>query len=122
MNELVCIDCPRGCVLRIFREGEEIRVEGNFCPKGKKFALAELTHPVRTICSTVRTVYPEVPVLPVRVSDGIPRDRIMDVMGEIRRTVITGPVDTGEPVIRNVLGLGVDVIATSGILKELRQD
>jgi len=122
MNELVCIDCPRGCVLRISREGGEIRVEGNFCPKGKKFALAELTHPVRTVCSTVRTVYPEVPVLPVRVSDGIPKDRIMEVMGEIRRAVISRPVACGEPVIRNVLGLGVDVIATSGILTELQKN
>ena len=72
---------------------------------------------MRTICSTVRTTFPDVPVLSVRVSAEIPKDRIFDVMGEIRKVRLDQPVRRGEPVIRNVLGLGVDIIATSDLLE-----
>lgn len=78
----------------------------------------EMTNPKRTICSTVRTAFPNVPVLPVRVSDEFPKNRIFDVMREINRTVVKKPVGRGDVVIKNVLGLGVDVIATSNVLKE----
>ena len=89
MKELTCIGCPRGCTLKIERDGDGWSVTGNTCPRGKEFAISEMTAPKRTICSTVRTAFPDAPVLPVRVSADIP----------------------------DVLGLGVDVIATSSLLK-----
>ena len=101
MKELTCIGCPRGCTLKIERDGDGWSVTGNTCPRGKEFAISEMTAPKRTICSTVRTAFPDAPVLPVRVSADIPKDRIA----------------RGEVVIPNVLGLGVDVIATSSLLK-----
>lgn len=39
-------------------------------------------------------------------------------MREINQVVITGPVSRGDAVILDVLGLGVDVIVTSNMLKE----
>ena len=75
-----------------------------------------MTAPMRTICSTVRTDFPEAPVLPVRVSADIPKDRIFDVMREINHTVVKERVRRGDTVIQNVLGLGVDIIATSDML------
>ena len=89
MKELTCIGCPRGCTLKIERDGDGWSVTGNTCPRGREFAVSEMTAPKRTICSTVRTAFPDAPVLPVRVSADIP----------------------------DVLGLGVDVIATSSLLK-----
>ncbi|MDD6012046.1 MAG: DUF1667 domain-containing protein [Oscillospiraceae bacterium] len=119
MKELVCIVCPRGCTMQIEGEGEQIKVSGNFCKRGAEFALSEMTEPKRTICTTVKTVFAEEPVLPVRVSRDIPKDRIFDVMAEINKVTVKKKVKRGETIIKDVLGLGVDVIATSGILKEL---
>ena len=119
MRELVCIVCPRGCTMRIDEKDGETVVTGNTCKRGEKFAVSEMTERRRTICSTVRTSFAAVPVLPVRVSDEIPKDRIFDVMAEINKVCVNGRVRRGEPVIKNVLGLGVDVIATSDILKDL---
>ena len=114
-RELVCIVCPRGCTLKIDEENGEFAVSGNSCKRGKDFAISEMTEPKRTICSTVKTVFPDVPVLPVRVSAEIPKDRIFDVMKEINSFLLEKHVSRGEAVIKNVLGLGVDIIATSDI-------
>ena len=114
-KELVCIVCPRGCTLKISEADGEYSVSGNFCKRGRDFAISEMTEPKRTICSTVRTVFPDVPVLPVRVSAEIPKDRIFDVMKEINSFLLEKHVSRGEAVIENVLGLGVDIIATSNI-------
>ena len=65
----------------------------------------------------MRTIYPKVPVIPVRTASQIPREMIFRVMEEINKALITGPVGRGETVIPDVCGLGVDVIATSNILK-----
>ena len=80
MKELTCIGCPRGCTLKIERDGNGWSVTGNTCPRGREFAISEMTAPKRTICSTVRTAFPDAPVLPVRVSADIPDGRIVDVM------------------------------------------
>ena len=114
-KKLVCIVCPRGCTLEISEKDGEYSVSGNFCKRGAEFAISEMTEPKRTICSTVRTVFPGVPVLPVRVSAEIPKNRIFDVMKEINSFVLEKHVSRGEAVIENVLGLGVDIIATSDI-------
>lgn len=119
MRELVCIVCPRGCSLTIDGEGENISVSGNFCKKGKDFAISEMTEPKRTICTTVKTAFPGCPVLPVRVSADIPKDKIFDVMEEINKVTVKEKIARGDVVIENVLGLSVDVIATSSMLLKL---
>ncbi len=116
MREMVCIVCPNGCKLRVEGEGENLTVSGNKCKRGLQFAESEVRCPMRTICSTVKTAFAAVPVLPVRVSADIPKERIFDVMDAINAALVTAPVKRGEPVIKNVLNLGVDVIATSNVL------
>ena len=114
---IVCIVCPKGCVMKVDREEDgTITVTGNSCPRGEAFALQELTAPKRTICSTVRTAFPDTPVLPVRVSTDIPKDRIFDVMNAINDVCVTTPVKRGDVLIRDVLGTGADVIVTSDLL------
>lgn len=119
MKDLVCIVCPNGCAMKVDNDGKNITVTGNKCPKGEKFAIDEETCPTRTICSTVKTAFPQAPVLPVRVSSEIPKSRIFDVITEINKVVVSSPIGCGDTVIENVLGLGVDIIATSSILKQL---
>lgn len=116
MKQLVCITCPRGCNLKIDDSGSEFKVTGNFCIRGEKFAKQELTHPTRTICSTMRTTFKDIPVIPVRVNNEFPKEKIFDVMKEINSKIIDKPVKRGDILIPNVLGLGIDVICTSDLL------
>ncbi|MBQ8063296.1 MAG: DUF1667 domain-containing protein [Clostridia bacterium] len=118
-NQMVCITCPRGCLLPVGRDEEgNLTVTGNSCPRGEQFALNEVTAPKRTICSTVATAFPEAPVLPCRVSTDIPKELIFEVMEEVNRVRVTKPVHRGEVLIHDVLGTGADVIATSDLLNE----
>ena len=78
-----------------------------------------MTEPKRTICTTVRTVFSQAPVLPVRVSAEIPKDKIFEVMREINSVILQEPVSRGEVVLKNVLNLGVDIIATSDLLRQM---
>lgn len=115
MREMICTDCPNSCQMIIEEDGSEIIVSGNLCKRGEKFALNELRNPTRTISSTVKTIFPGIPVTPVRVSSEIPKDKIFDVMKEINKVVIREPVSIGDVIIENVLGLNADIIAISNI-------
>ena len=117
MKEFSCISCPRGCLLHVEEENGGFTVTGNSCPRGREFAISEMTAPKRTICSTVRTAFPDAPVLPVRVSADIPKDRIFDVMDALKTVTVSERIGRGDVVIPDVLGLGVDVIATSSLLR-----
>ncbi len=114
---IVCITCPRGCTMQVEKVDDQITVTGNGCKRGEQFAINELTNPMRTICSTVKTAFKEAPVLPCRVSSDIPKDKIFDVMKEINQITVSEKLGRGDVIIKDVLGLGVDVIATSDLLK-----
>ena len=47
MSKLVCIVCPRGCTMEVTESGGEYTVTGNFCKRGRDFAIAEQTTPMR---------------------------------------------------------------------------
>lgn len=119
MRELVCIVCPKGCTMEIDDSEEALSVTGNGCKRGKDFAISEMTSPMRTICTTVKTAFPEAPVLPVRVSQEIPKDKIFDVMYAISEVTVTERVQRGDAVLKNVLGLGADIIVTSNMLMNI---
>lgn len=112
MKELICIICPRGCHLKV---DDDLNVTGNFCPRGEVYAKTELTHPTRTLTSTVK-VMSEIEVrLPVKSNKPLPKEKIFDAMEIINRTCVKAPIIIGDVVIKNILGLDVDIVATKDI-------
>lgn len=116
VKELICISCPRGCHLSV---DENLNVTGNSCARGKAYGVSEVTNPVRNISSTVVINNGEVKRLPVCTESPIPKGKIFDVMNEINNVVVDAPIRCGDIIIENVLGLGVNIIATRtiGVLK-----
>ena len=115
MRELTCIGCPIGCALRVEMRGEEVRVQGNACPRGEKYAKAEVTCPERMVTSTVLLAGGMINRVPVKTAHEVPNDRVLDCMEEIRRARAVAPVRIGDILIRNCAGTGVDVVATRDI-------
>lgn len=113
MKELICIVCPNSCKLSI---ADDNTVTGNKCPRGKKFAEEELTCPKRTVCTTVATVFEDFPVLSVRTSEEIPKEKIFEFMALVNAFKLDKRVSRGEVLIKNVLNTGVDLISTSNML------
>ncbi len=112
MKEFTCIVCPRGCRLTI---DDNMNVTGNTCPRGKDYAISEVTNPVRTITSSVRVTNREDLLVSVKTSGAIPKGKIFDVMEEINKIGVTAPCHIGQIVKENVLGLGVNIIITKNI-------
>ena len=114
-----CIVCPNGCEIDAEYEGTNVlSVTGNLCPKGKAYVTQELIDPRRTIASSVHVTGGSLPLASVRLNRPVPKERIFDVMAEIRRQTLKAPVRIGDVVIENVLGLGSDVVITKNVEKE----
>ena len=119
MKKIYCITCPIGCQLNVMGSGSSIVVEGNRCPKGLAFAQTEMTDPTRILTTTVRTKFPDVPVLSVRTDGEIPKDLLMDAMHELSEVVVKEELGCGDTVLEDVANTGVRVIVTSSALMQL---
>lgn len=114
MKELICIICPRGCHLTV---DDQLNVSGNTCPRGAVYAKQELTHPTRTLTSTVRVVSELEAMLPVKSNKPLPKEKIFEAMEVINKTCVKAPIKLGDVVIKNIFGLDVDIVATKNILR-----
>ena len=112
MKEIICITCPRGCHLQV---DENLNVTGNMCPRGAIYAKAELTHPVRMVTSSVSVISESQSRLPVKTKDPIPKELIFKIMEEIEKVEVKAPIKIGDVIIKDVLGTGVDIVATKNI-------
>ena len=121
-DELVCIECPRGCRLRIGRfENGSVAVEGNGCPKGKRYGEEEMKNPRRVLTTSVKTVFGGQPRLSVRTDGGIPVSALTDAMKAAAKLTVSRETVPGDTIVKNFGGWGVDLIATSECRPESRR-
>ena len=112
-RELTCVVCPAGCRITVTLNdaGEIQTIEGNTCARGKAYATSEVTHPVRTLTSTVPICTPEgKKMLPVRTDKAIPKEKLFDAMAIIRATEAESPVRTGDVLIADFIEPGTNLI------------
>ena len=140
---ITCIICPNGCLLSadVSEPGTDAPVTGTEnprsidstvtgtgcprvidspvtgagCPRGEAYFIQEITNPRKTLASSVLVTDGELPLCSVRLTEPIPIARISDVMKEIRKMKVEAPLESGTVLIRDVLGLGSDVITTKTI-------
>lgn len=113
VDRLTCVLCPVGCELEARRdEAGELQVQGSQCDKGIPFAVEEILHPVRNLATSVPVKGTAARMVSVRLSGPVPRDMIFPILAEIFRLRPEAPVRRGQVLIADVLGTGVDVLAT----------
>ena len=112
MKEFTCIICPRGCRLQV---DDNMNVTGNTCPRGKDYAISELTNPVRSITSSIRVRNRDDLLVSVKTSGQIPKGKIFEVMEEINKLSVDAPTRIGDIAKKDILGLGVDIVITKNI-------
>lgn len=109
---LICIQCPLGCFLEVEHDGHRLlKVAGNRCKKGLEYAEREIFRPQRIVTTTVRLEQADFPLLPVKTSAAVPRDLAYRVIEEASRLRLRAPVASGQVVLADVLGTGVDLVA-----------
>ena len=113
MRKLTCIICPKGCPLTVTEEGSELAVSGNLCPRGKKYAIEECTHPVRTVTSFIRVENRMDTMVSVKTAQPIAKEDMFLAMEKIRAARVNAPVAIGDVLLKDVFG--TDIIATKNI-------
>lgn len=110
---LNCIVCPMGCEMTATIEnGNVVSVTGNTCPRGPKYAQEEITAPKRMLTSTVRIEGGLLPLLPVVSKSPLPKDQVLACAKHLRTIAVQAPIAEGEVICSDILGLGVDIIAS----------
>lgn len=109
MKEFICIECPKGCRLKI---DDNLNVTGNTCIRGKKYAINEVTAPKRIITSTVVVNSKIVSRLPVMTENEVPKELMFDIVKELNNVRVKVPVKCRDVIIENVCNTGVNIIAT----------
>ena len=113
LKKITCIECPKGCTLSVDVENcREVKVSGNECPKGEKYALSEIESPLRILTSAVLAEGLALKMVPVRTDKPIPKLKIMQAMAQIKKMRVDRPVSAGEVIVENFLNLGVNLIST----------
>lgn len=112
-----CLGCPIGCALELQHEGDQIvDVSGNHCVRGSKYARQEYTDPRRGLSTTVAIAGARWGRLPVKVSQPIPKQRVLEAARAIHAVRATAPVQRGQVLLQDLLGMpGIAVVATRGM-------
>ena len=116
IKELICICCPKGCHLRV-DTANDYAVTGNACPNGAAYGKEELTPPHPHHYQHRAHYGWAVPALPGQTDAGGAKGNDVFRDAALNTAALQAPVHTGDVVLPNVCGTGVDVVATRNMEK-----
>lgn len=108
--ELICITCPVGCRLKVYRYENNLKVEGAMCPRGIDYAEQEILDPRRVVMTVIRVRNGDLPTVSVKTSTPIPKRCIPEVMKLTASIEAEAPIEIGQIIVRDVCG--ADIVAT----------
>ncbi len=115
-KEITCIICPIGCKILVKMDGSKLEVlRGDKCKKGIEYARNEALDPRRMLTTSVLVKNGDWPLVSVKSSQPIPKEKLFVVLQEIKKADVNAPVTLGEIVIKNVADTGIDIIATKTV-------
>jgi CxxC motif-containing protein len=113
-KKVTCIICPVGCEVTVRGSEREVTEVADFqCKRGKSYAENEYLNPKRILTSTVKVRNYDYAVLPVRSDVPVPKSILLECMDIIRKIIVTAPVKKGQVVVKNIMGSGADIIAST---------
>jgi len=116
--EVTCIVCPTGCRAKVTVIDGDVKVEGVECPRGSEYAVKEITAPTRDFFTTLPIKGGNVPTCPVRSTQPVPKEMVINCAKEMAKITLEAPLKVGDIVMKNVLGLGIDIVATRDVDRE----
>lgn len=114
VKKVNCIVCPLSCLGEIIvKENGQIQAANGFsCQRGVKYGQEEITSPKRTLTTTVKVHGGELPLLPVVSKTPLPKNKVLACAHYLAGIRVKAPIAEGDIICTNILGLGVDIIAT----------
>lgn len=87
-------------------------IKGAGCERGIEYVKGEMKNPTRMLTSTVRLAGSVLPRLPVKTKAPIPKNMIRRAAALLNDVSATAPVKCGDVILKDILGTGVDLVAT----------
>ena len=101
-KETIRINSPIGCTVTAEKTADGFIVTGNTCPRGEKYAIAELTHPTRTLTTTVKVANREGVYLPVKTSAPISKAPLFEATHALSKVTVNAPIEQGDVVFFSI--------------------
>jgi len=116
-KDIRCIICPTGCLVHIENVSGELIIEGHSCKRGEEYAREEFIAPKRILTTTIRVENGFLPLVPVRSDKPIPKEKLEETLKQIAKTIIKAPIKMGDILLKKVLGLDINIIASRDLAK-----
>ena len=116
--ELICICCPLGCRMKVEKTEDGHTVTGNTCKRGEVYAIQEMTAPERMVTSSVSVCNGTCAMLSVKTDKPIAKGLIFQSLNSLKGVSVNAPVKVGDVVVENVLGTGVNFVASRSVDKK----
>ncbi len=113
--ELICIICPIGCSIKVYKVLDNIKIEGALCPRGVNYARQEILDPKRIVMSVVKVKNGDLPVVSVKTDVPIPKKCINEIMRLTALIEVEAPIKIGQVIVKDVCG--ANLIATREVKK-----
>lgn len=111
--KLICISCPVGCRMNVEKdENGEIKVTGNSCKRGVKYAIDEYTDPKRMVTTSVRVDGGIYPMVSVKTNKPIKKGEVNKLLTKLKKIKIKAPIEIGDVILGDIAGSDADVVAT----------
>lgn len=115
-REFTCIGCPMGCSLQVeIENGCVTHVTGNTCKRGEEYAKKECTNPTRIVTSSVKVESGDLNMVSVKTEKDVPKDKIFDVLKELKDIKVKAPVHVGDIILKNAADTHVNIVATKEV-------
>lgn len=115
-KNITCIVCPIGCKILVKIDGTQLEiVGGNKCKRGIEYAKNEVFDPRRMLTTSVLVNGGEWPLVSVKSSKPVPKEKLFPILKEIKRTAVNAPVKSGQTIIKNVANTDISIVATKTV-------
>ncbi len=105
---ITCIMCPNSCEITY-------DLSGGMCEKGPEYVKNEILNPKRTLTSTVRVNGGAIPLVSVKTTGSIPKEKLREAMKLVSRLAVEAPVELGQVIAKDFTEVGIDLVATKTI-------